>query len=87
MLIAGINVTPGMWTIVLNLIQMKEEGKRASTFPLLPSRGKIEDTWNAVSSQKKGKKKSFVLDLEGKNMPLTCSQSHMRGTRLWMELE
>lgn len=40
MLIPGINMTPGMGTIELNVIQMKEEDKLDNTFPLLPSRDK-----------------------------------------------
>lgn len=33
-------MTPGMGTIELNVIQMKEEDKLDNTFPLLPSRDK-----------------------------------------------
>lgn len=57
MLNCEINMTPGMGTITLNVIQIKEEDQLANTFPLLPSRGKRVDTLNALSSQKKKRKR------------------------------
>lgn len=80
--IAEINMTPTMWTIVTNVIQIKEEDKLTNIFLLLLSKGEIADSLN-ILFPKKRKEKVICPRFRRSKTPFSYSQSHLRGKSLW----